>query len=311
MKKIFVLYMLIGLFLMSPSVFAWQDPCILQDYDFIMSEEYVLMNFTDDNTGFGPRPACGGEVTILCPDNRECVLPYDVWGETLIIGANMYDMNFKLIDDNRLVSQNDIEWEDVLARNGCPGEPVCDSEHLGLCGTQDTCEKVSGHWCSGVCQADECAPVCGSEHLNLCENQTACEIVGGHWYEDICNEEAAPDDNGTTPKPFICPLVGNTYQLDAPEISYSLSNFRCEVGPGCIGVCDLVYGNFDTGPMYIYPLPFSCQVNSIMIADLPCDIQNGNLRCLGVVMGDCNCYCIGDITYCFQEKKEVMIFEVD
>lgn len=286
MKKIFTLTMILGFLLMGSLAFAWQDPCELQGYDFIISDSYVLMNFTDE-AQFGPTPDCGGHVTILCPDDRECALPYEVWGEQIIIGKpselQVWNMVFTLVAD-RLVPQSDATWEEVLARNGCPSlEPEPEPEPEALC-----------------------APDC----LDSCTNRTACEKVGGHWYNEQCNEqeqiecpeclecpECPECDNATEPcaecpvcdnvtepnvpfVPFVCPLVGQSYRFDTLDISYELSGFACEVGPGCRGTCDLWYGNFEAGPLYRYSLEFSCQKGDIFISGISCKLNNkGNLVC--------------------------------
>lgn len=311
MRKVLMLVMFVLCLGIGSLAMAWQDPCVLQDYDFIMSGDYVLMDFTDDNNGFGPRPDCAGDVTVICPDNRECVVPYGVWGDTLVIGQNLYNMNFTLIDDNRLVPQNNADWEEVLARNGCstlepnePDEPVCGSDHLDLCSNQTTCEVVGGHWCNVACQAGECASACPE-----CQECPELDCANCNSTCPECSEcnVTVPDET----KPFVCPLIGNTYRFDTPDISYSLSNFRCEVGPGCRGTCDLQYGNFDTGPSYIQHLSFSCQKNGITILGLPCGINNGNLKVLGVNTTGYHHYCIGEVTYCFPDKKMVITFEAE
>ena len=81
-----------------------------------------------------------------------------------------------------------------------PG-PVCDSENLNLCITQELCEGISLYWYSETCNLNaepepdpESDPelVCDSENLDLCTNQIDCEAVMGYWYNQSCNSEPKP-----------------------------------------------------------------------------------------------------------------------
>lgn len=48
------------------------------------------------------------------------------------------------------------------------GEPDCDSLHLGLCNTSETCTAAGGHYCDGVCQSAECTvPSTGGPFLRF------------------------------------------------------------------------------------------------------------------------------------------------
>ena len=304
MKKMLIsVLMCLGL-LFTVSAFAWQNPCILQGYDSIKSGDYILTEFTP-TPQFGPAPDCGGNVTIIYPDTKkQCVLSYAVWGYDIYIGKDKtHSMNFRLVSDT-LIPQNNTKWEDVLAENGCP--------------------KL---------QPEE---LCGPNNLNLCPSQTACEVATGHWYNDTCNVNAqesegsscpdcncttecpacnctakCPACNCTTPedKPFTCPLVGNVYRYESKDMSIELSDFECEVGPGCEGACSLWYGNFDSGPLYHDSLPFSCTRNGITILGLPCDIDSkGNLECLIALIDNYHCYKVGAKTYCFPKEKKVLQF---
>lgn len=302
MKRSFVLSMILS-FLWGSAALAWQNPCTLQDYEFIMSGDYVLMNFTDNNTDFGPRPDCGGDVTVLCPDNRECILPYGVWDDTLIIGENVYGMSFKLIDDNRLVPQNDSEWEEVLVRNGCPSlepEPVCGPDQLDQCLNQTACEVVGGYWYDAECNQCPSCLVC--EDCPVCEDCSVCEDC------PVC-EAAIPEETSAR-----CPLIGNTYSFKIDAETWELSGFECTFGPGCQSECDLWHGNFKVGPKYYLSLPFVCETdgNVILTVDkmkLPCATNSrGNLECLIADISGYHCIELGGKTWCLPVKSEIFEF---
>lgn len=60
-----------------------------------------------------------------------------------------------------------------------PPNPVCDTNHLGLCLTESTCTAATGNWCqtegAWVCQAGDC-PVIGPAEYKL--NQTQSGTIG-------------------------------------------------------------------------------------------------------------------------------------
>jgi hypothetical protein len=82
--------------------------------------------------------------------------------------------------------------------SSCESEPgaICDSEHFGLCFTQNTCVEFGGHWWSdGTCREniDPGTPplledLCNSNNLNLCFTYGTCIGSGGYWYNDKCNQ---------------------------------------------------------------------------------------------------------------------------
>jgi len=72
----------------------------------------------------------------------------------------------------------------------CEGvEDICDSEHLDLCLTSETCLIVGGFWYDEVCNRYEEDSECDSGHLGLCLTHGTCLDAGGFWYDGVCNEE--------------------------------------------------------------------------------------------------------------------------
>ena len=92
-----------------------------------------------------------------------------------------------------------------------------------------------------------------------------------------------------------CPLKGNSYIITpSGGVSYELTDFGCDFGPGCEGYCSLWYGDFERGPLQRIPLDFSCIAPedaspdsvAITIATIPCflDANNTRLTCIPISM---------------------------
>jgi len=304
MKKLFFWVALAISLGIGSFVFAAQDLCsTLQNCNFLKSENYYLIDFTNEPQ-FGPAGDCGGHVTVLYPDGKtQCIMPYEVWGETIVVGKNIHDMSFKLVDDI-LVSQNDSEWEDVLVRNGCsiaePEPDACSPNHLNLCPNQTACEIVGGHWCNDACQMSACPVEC-----HECGECLPCACPDCNCTCPECEEcsECPECEDCNAEKPFVCPLVDKTFLF---ENSARLTNFVCEVGPGCRGHFTMYYGDLEKGPIYIARLPFECLKTGTTIAGLPCTVTaKGDLRVLGANIDTFHCYSLGEKTYCFPEEKSM------
>lgn len=97
------------------------------------------------------------------------------------------------------------------ASDPAPAEPVCSSEHLDLCATQELCEGVNLYWYNEICNTEPetlAQEVCSATHLNLCLTQADCETAAGFWYNDICNTEPeAPAE--CVPAEEICDGLDN------------------------------------------------------------------------------------------------------
>ena len=89
-----------------------------------------------------------------------------------------------------------------------PPEPVCDSENIDLCITQELCEEANLYWYSETCNLDvepepesepepepepEPKPVCDSENIDLCTTQELCEGASLYWYNETCNLVTEPE----------------------------------------------------------------------------------------------------------------------
>jgi len=301
MKKMSLFFVLfVGL---MAGISRAQDLCsTLQNCNFLKSENFYLIDFTDE-VQFGPAPDCGGHVTVLYPDGKtQCILPYEVWGKTIIIGKNSYNMNFKLVDDI-LVSQNNSKWETLLTQNGCSAtelEPdACSPDHLDLCPNQTACEVVGGNWCDNSCLASSCptecppCPECPDSNTTCPEPDCNCTCHG-----------CSPNIDGE-----VCPLEGKVFSTSINGTEYQLSNFECGFGPGCGGACDLWYGNFKFGPIYHYSagLPFLCRNGSIEIAGCPCAFDGDTLKCL-IVPDNFKCIKIGTRTWCVEKGTPMLDF---
>ena len=111
-----------------------------------------------------------------------------------------------------------------------------------------------------------------------------------------------------------CPLTGNTYLLEADDITWKLSSFECIFGPGCQAECDLWYGNFEFGPVHYKPLPFVCESDGDVLITIdkikiPCALNSqGDLECLTVDVSGYRCTQLGGKTWCFPVQSEMFKF---
>ena len=84
-KKVFALTMIIG-FIWGASAFAWQDPCLAIDSDYIYNE-YALINWEPIEPLYGPIPDCEGTVLLLGSDGTWVLLGYISNGNKLLIAG--------------------------------------------------------------------------------------------------------------------------------------------------------------------------------------------------------------------------------
>ena len=115
-----------------------------------------------------------------------------------------------------------------------PESPSCDSTHLDLCTTNETCAGASGYWWSdNTCNSDQEPPSCDSSHLDLCTTNSSCTNVGGYWWSNnTCNNTEEPTPvyealaNGT-----YSPTETTMYYLTMPstgnlDLEFSINNQR-------------------------------------------------------------------------------------
>ncbi|MEA3293084.1 MAG: putative metal-binding motif-containing protein [Patescibacteria group bacterium] len=93
--------------------------------------------------------------------------------------------------DNKIDMADDSCKAEATSTEATSTEPVCDSENLDLCDTQELCEGVSLYWYDGSCnlESEIVEPICSAERLDLCGSETECQAVSGYWYDDACNAE--------------------------------------------------------------------------------------------------------------------------
>jgi len=113
-----------------------------------------------------------------------------------------------------------------------------------------------------------------------------------------------------------CPLTGNTYVFSMEGTDFELSGFECTFGPGCEAICDLWFGNFDTGPLYHERLPFVCTPEgnvaiTVNKTKIPCALNaKGNLECLINDVSGFYCVRLGERVWCLPELPYEFQFDL-
>ena len=92
-KKLFTLTMILG-FILGSAAFAWQDPCLIIENEYICNE-YSLVDWEPIGPLFSPAPRCEGTVTLLSPDSTWISLDYISNGDRLLIAGIPCRLNNK------------------------------------------------------------------------------------------------------------------------------------------------------------------------------------------------------------------------
>jgi len=122
-------------------------------------------------------------------------------------GAPVMGIVAQVTPDGIAVSAPSVDFGNVICNGNFIGDyqvspegvagpaPVCDIDHLNLCGTQADCEGAGGNWCDGACQADPCdgaGTVIGGEDVDCA---TECTVTFPGNIPSIVQCEAWQDAN--------------------------------------------------------------------------------------------------------------------
>ena len=113
-KKVFALTMIIG-FIWGTAAFAWQDPCLAIDSDYIYNE-YALINWEPAESLFGPVPDCEGAVLLLGPNGFWAFLDYISSGDKLLIAGIPFRLNDKGNLVYKIITQPEISETFILEK---------------------------------------------------------------------------------------------------------------------------------------------------------------------------------------------------
>lgn len=113
-RKVFVLTMIIG-FIWGAAAFAWQDPCLATNNDYIYNE-YALINWEPTESLYGPAPKCEGTVILLGSDGTWILLDYISIKDTLSIAGIPCRLSDKGNLICKIVTQPEISETFVLEK---------------------------------------------------------------------------------------------------------------------------------------------------------------------------------------------------
>lgn len=131
----------------------------------------------------------------------------------------------------------DLESEDV-------DTPICDSDNIDLCDTQELCEGVNLYWYNEICNisqdgstqsmepTDIPAFTCDTDHTILCDAQEICEDMNLYWYNEECNIKAENSNDDTSDSEPLSQGSGDdlvdTLVCDVDNLSLCNTHELCE-----------------------------------------------------------------------------------